>query len=89
MVHPPRSPSPLDPFLVQFLAIVDASEDGFQPGPASANLASRMGTQRAFVDALFTSARTRGLIKPMYGRGSKIWWTVSPVGEAFLRDQTS
>ncbi|MEJ7900532.1 MAG: hypothetical protein WKF63_01730 [Thermomicrobiales bacterium] len=89
MAHPSRSPSPLDPFLVQFLAMVDASEAGFLPGPASATLATRMGTQRAFVDALFTSARTRGLIKPLYGRGSKIRWAVSTLGEAFMRDQAS
>lgn len=51
-------------------------------------LASRLDIPRAFVDALFTSARTRGLIKPMYGRGNKIRWAVSPVGEAIVRGHT-
>jgi hypothetical protein len=89
MDQPSQSASPLDPFLVRFLAMVDASETGFQPGPESDALASRLDIPRAFVDALFTSARTRGLIKPMYGRGNKIRWTVSPIGEAFIRSQAS
>lgn len=89
MAQPPRSTSPLDPFLVQFLAHVAKTEKGFQPGPESATVASRMDLPRAFIDALFTSARTRALIKPIYGRGSKIRWTVSPEGEAFLRDHSS
>ncbi len=85
MAESPQSSSPLDPFLVKFLAIVESSENGFQPGPESSKLASRMDTQQAFVDALFTSARTRGLIKPMYGRGNKIRWAISPLGQEFLR----
>ncbi len=85
MAQTSQSPSPLDPFLVQFLAMVDASETGFQPGPESDVLASRLDIPRAFVDALFTSARTRGLIKPMYGRGNKIRWAVSPIGEAIVQ----
>ncbi len=87
MAQPSRLPSPLDPYLAQFLAMVDATEAGFQPGPESANLASRMDIPREFVDALFTSARARGLIKPMYGRGNKVRWAVSPVGEALMRGQ--
>ncbi len=89
MAESSQSPSPLDPFMVTFLAIVDASENGFQPGPETSRLASRMDTQRAFVEALFTSARTRGLIRPMYGRGNKVRWAVSPLGEALMRNQAS
>ncbi len=81
-----RHESPLDPFLREFLVIVDSNESGFQPGPQSAKLASRMGTPQAFVDALFTSARTRGLLKPMYGRGTKIRWGVSPRGRDFIHE---
>lgn len=84
MAETSQSSSPLDRFLVEFLTMVSASDAGFQPGPESATLATRMDTPQAFVDALFTSARTRGLLKPKYGRGNKIRWTVSPAGEAFL-----
>lgn len=86
MAHPPHSPSPLDPFLASFLAIVDASDTGFQPGPESDRIAARLDVPRAFVDTLFTSARTRGLLKPMYGRGAKVRWSVSPNGEELIRD---
>lgn len=84
MSEPSTTTSPLDPFLRQFLALVDAGDLGFQPGPESDVLASRLELPRAFVDALFTSARTRGLLKPMYGRGNKIRWAVSPLGSQFL-----
>jgi len=83
--EPTHSPSPLDPFLVRFLAVVDAGDTGFQPGPESDELAARLDVPRAFVDALFTSARTRGLLRPKYGRGNKIRWAVSPLGADFLR----
>ncbi|MBA2468033.1 MAG: hypothetical protein H0V37_01360 [Chloroflexia bacterium] len=76
--------SPLDPFLVQFLVQVQAGKAGYQPGPEASAVASRLDIPRAFVDALFTSARTRGLLKPLYGRGTKIRWTVSPSGEDFI-----
>lgn len=89
MAEETSSPSPLDPFLVQFLAIIERSESGFQPGPESIRMASRMDLPRPFIDALFTSARIRGLIKPMYGRGNKIRWAVSAVGQEFMRNQVS
>ncbi len=77
--------SPLDPFLVQFLMQVQAGKAGYQPGPEASAVASRLDIPRAFVDALFTSARTRGLLKPLYGRGAKIRWTISPAGEDLVR----
>lgn len=86
MAQPSHSPSPLDPFLARFLALVATSENGFQPGPESDRLARGLEVPRPFVDTLFTSARTRGLIKPMYGRGNKVRWKVSPTGEALIRD---
>lgn len=89
MAEDAPSPSPLDPYLVRFLAVIERSESGFQPGPESASIASRMDLPRPFIDALFTSARTRGLIKPMYGRGNKIRWAISLIGEEFMRNQGS
>ncbi len=86
MAQTSPSPSPLDPFLARFLALVAASASGFQPGPESDLAAQSLDVPRAFVDSLFTSARTRGLVKPLYGRGNKVRWTVSPVGETLVRD---
>lgn len=77
-------PSPLDPFLSRFLDAVKGRDEGFQPGPESQELAEQLDLPRPFVDALFTSARMRGLLKPMYGRGSKIRWVLSPAGASLV-----
>lgn len=76
--------SPLDRFLASFLAAISELPDGYLPGPTSNPLATGLGMPREFVDALFTSARTRGLLKPAYGRGSRIHWKVSDDGRTFL-----
>lgn len=77
--------SPLDRFLASFLVAVSEMSDGYLHSTASAKkLAAGLGMQREFVDALFTSARTRGLLKPAYGRGSRIHWKVSDHGAEFL-----
>ncbi len=76
--------SPLDPFLVRFLSLLQTLEDGYQPGPETGELAISLDLPRAFVDALFTSARARGLVKPMYGRGSKIRWVISNSGDSLV-----
>ncbi len=81
---PPPKGSPLDPFLTQFLTIVAARDQGFQPGPETAEMATSLNVPRAFVEALYTSARTRGLVKPKYGRGSRMWWVVSPAGSNLI-----
>ena len=80
MTNSHATASPLDPFLARFLHEVGASSDGFQPGAESKLMAERLGVPLAFIDALFTSARMRGLLKPAYGRGSKIRWQLSPAG---------
>lgn len=76
--------SPLDDFLVQFLVAIVQSERGFTPGQESSIIAKRLDVQREFVDTLYTSARTRGLLKPAYGRGSKVVWQVSPSGLSLI-----
>lgn len=83
---PDQSPpeSPLDAYLVPFLASIAERDPGFTPGHESAVLAERLQMQRAFVDMLFTSARMRGLLKPAYGRGSKVVWQVSATGQAMI-----
>ena len=76
--------SPLDRFLATFLQAVDQLPNGFLPGPQSRSLAADLSLQREFIDALFTSARTRGLLKPAYGRGSRVHWKLSDAGSEFL-----
>ena len=76
--------SPLDPFLAQFLSIIEANDRRFVPGPESKDIAAQMDVPRAFIDALFTSARTRGLLKPAYGRGNKVHWKISTSGSEFV-----
>jgi hypothetical protein len=82
-----RQSSPLDPFLARFLHAIEHGGAGFQPGPETAAMAEQLDLPRAFVEGLLTSARTRGLVKPMYGRGSKIRWNVSPTGVMLIRSQ--
>jgi hypothetical protein len=84
-MHPsPPSPSPLDDGLRQFLRHVRDTKSGFSPGRQSREAAAALDLPEAFVEALFTSARTRGLLKPdPLGRG-KLRWTVSAMGERFL-----
>ena len=78
--------SPLDPFLARFLAAVDSGGDGFQPGAEGRVIASSLDVPPSFVDALFTSARTRGLLKPVYGRSGKVRWNVSASGARLVRE---
>ncbi len=85
MTDPHAAASPLDPFLARFLHEVGASSDGFQPGAESKVMADRLDVPLAFIDALFTSARMRGLLKPAYGRGSRIRWQLSPAGVDLAR----
>lgn len=42
----------------------------------------------AFLEALFTSARTRGLLKPIPLARAKLRWTISATGERFLESAT-
>ncbi len=77
-------PSPLDPYLARFLRAVKDSDDGFQPGAGSRAIVSALDLPASFVDALYTSARTRGLLRPAYARGGKVRWHVSHSGEELL-----
>ncbi len=88
-MHPsPPSPSPLDEGLQLLLRHVRGLESGFSPGRLSREAAETLDIPEAFVEALFTSARTRGLLKPIpFGRGS-LRWTISATGERFLEGHT-
>jgi hypothetical protein len=72
--------SPLDSYLARFLHEVGTRDGGYQPGLESMEVADALDVPRAFVNALFTSAQTRGLLKPIYGRGATVRWAVSPTG---------
>jgi hypothetical protein len=78
------SPSPLDASLRRLLAYVQQLENGFTPGAQIAEVAHDLDVPEAFVEALFVSARTRGLLKPNHlGRG-RLRWTVSAIGDRFV-----
>lgn len=82
---PPAS-SPLDDGLRRFLRHVRDDDARFSPGRQSREAAETLNVPEAFVEALFTSARTRGLLKPVpLGRG-RVRWAVSALGERFLEE---
>ncbi|MBA2247518.1 MAG: hypothetical protein H0W23_05270 [Chloroflexia bacterium] len=82
----PASPSPLDASLLRLLTVIRTLDEGFTPGPLTADVARALDVPEAFVDALFVSARTRGLLKPNYlGRG-RLRWAVSATGDRFVEN---
>lgn len=84
-MHPsPPSPSPLDDGLNLFLRHVRDIESGFNPGSQSDEAAAILDIPEAFVEALFTSARARGLVKPIPSGRGRLRWTISAMGERFL-----
>jgi hypothetical protein len=79
-------PSPFDPYLRQLLEWAASQPQGFTQATAAACTAADFGWQPAFADALFTSARVRGLLNPYYGKGSRgrSQWAISKRGQAWL-----
>ncbi|MGC4191583.1 MAG: hypothetical protein QM589_10525 [Thermomicrobiales bacterium] len=47
-------------------------------------LASDLDVPREFVEALFTSAQRRGLIKPLSAMKGKTTWAITPLGDRLL-----
>lgn len=84
MTPSPASTSPLDEGLRRFLSLVRDLPSGFVPGQQSSDVAASLDVPEAFVEALFTSARTRGLVKPNPLNRSRLRWTVSATGDRFL-----
>ena len=85
--HPaPHVASPLDPFLRSFLGWIAAQNGGLNPTQGLKAVAEEFDWQPAFVEVLFTAARSRGLVQPVPARGSrsKIAWQVSPRGAEWL-----
>ena len=82
----PQPASPLDGFLDRFLRCLEHLPDGFSPIADSARVADDCSLVPAFVDALFVSARTRGLIEPYRSKGARgrYRWKVSGRGRGWL-----
>ena len=79
-------PSPLDPFMGAFLGRVGAYQEGYAPTTHGPAVAEAQDWPPAFADALFTSARARGLVEPHRGRGvrARNRWRVSARGRTWL-----
>ncbi|MDP9355870.1 MAG: hypothetical protein M3R02_11445 [Chloroflexota bacterium] len=82
----PQPASPLDPFLIQFLRHVADLDTGYSPASHARAIAESAGLLPPFVDALFTSARARGLLEPFRSpraRG-RTRWRLTSRGRALL-----
>lgn len=80
--------SPLDPLIHSFLRFVQEESSGFSPTARASvdTVADRLEVPPELIDALFTSARSRGFLRPVpYGR-VRIRWQVSSAGRDFLEE---
>lgn len=78
--------SPLDPFVSPFLRYVATLSDGYAPNSHGRVIADHLDWPPAFVEAVFASARVRGLLEPHYGKRSRgrVRWQVSAEGQSWL-----
>src|SRR5688500_18828898 len=81
-----QPPSPLDDFLARFLRCLNRFPNGYSPIADAPRVADDCAIVPAFAEALFVSARTRGLIEPFRARGAKgrYRWQVSRRGSSWL-----
>ncbi len=82
----PQPASPLDAFLARFLRHLADLGTGYSPASHARAAADATELPPPFLEALFTSARARGLIEPFrspHARG-RTRWRLSPRGRAFL-----
>jgi hypothetical protein len=77
-------PSPLDSIMLLFLNYLTAQSNGFAPGIQSKSAAEQIDVSDALIDAVFISARTRGLIAPDFNARGRTRWIVSAKGLRFL-----
>jgi hypothetical protein len=82
-------PSPLDPFLREFLAWIAALDGGLNPTQGIRSAAEEFDWQPAFVEVLFTAARSRGLVQPVVGKGTRgrAAWQLSARGAAMIENR--
>lgn len=81
----PTPASPLDPFLGPFLRQIDELTGGYAPTSQGARVAAALGWAPAFAEAVFVSARARGLVEPYRGGGvrGRARWGLSARGRAW------
>ena len=82
-------PSPLDGFLEPFLRQIRDLPDGYAPASHGRVIAASFDWPPAFADALFVSARGRGLLEPYRARGARnrARWQISTRGRLWLGDE--
>jgi hypothetical protein len=82
--------SPFDPYLYRMLSWAVQQPSGFSHPAIIRAMADEAGWQAPFAEAVFTSARVRGLIGPHYGTRSRgrVYWQVSRKGGAWLEAKT-
>lgn len=78
--------SPLDPLIHSFLRFVQEEESGFSPTARASveTVAGRLEVPPELIDALFTSARSRGFLRPVPHGRVRVRWQVSSAGRVFL-----
>jgi hypothetical protein len=81
----PTPASPLDPFLGPFLRQIAELTGGYAPASHGARVAASLGWAPAFAEAVFVSARARGLVEPYRGGGARARarWGLSARGRAW------
>jgi hypothetical protein len=81
-----QPPSPLDAYLARFLGCLARYPDGYSPVADVEQVATECELDPAFAEALFVSARARGLIEPFRAKGAKgrYRWKVSGRGTKWL-----
>ncbi|HET8524820.1 MAG TPA: hypothetical protein VFL82_16435 [Thermomicrobiales bacterium] len=79
--------SPFDPYLYRMLAWGSQQPNGFSHPAIISAMVDEAGWQAEFSEAVFTSARARGLIGPHYGTRSRgrVYWEVSRKGRAWFQ----
>jgi hypothetical protein len=87
----PHVPSPLDPFLRDFLGWIVGRDGGLNPTQGLSLIAEEFDWQPAFAEVLFTAARSRGFLQPVSGRGrrGKVTWQLSARGTYWLEAATT
>lgn len=82
--HPPGSP--LDPFLNDFLRVIDDLAGGYAPTAHQRAVTSTLDWPNEFADAIFTSARARGMVETVRGPGTRgrSRWRLSARGRVWL-----
>jgi hypothetical protein len=83
--------SPLDPLLRAFLQFVQEETSGFSPTARAhvTTIAERLDVPPELIDALFTSAKCRGFLRPVPHARVRVRWQVSKAGRAFLAEEHS